>query len=74
MTIEVDNGWVTHNATYRKLQEAGYRVAGYTDISYRTGEAEHGYILRNTETREIVLDTRNIDELNNFVRLLIGGE
>lgn len=72
--IKVDDGWVVQNTTYRKLYVAGYAIAGYTQISQKTGESRHAYVLSNKETKEILLDTEDVDKINQFVRLLIGSE
>lgn len=72
--IKVENGWVHQNTTMLRLTKAGYRVAGYSDLNRKTGEYAVGYILSNNVTGEVLLDTKDDIELNNFVKLLIGDE
>ena len=73
--LELDNGWVSHTRTSRRLRDAGYTVGGYIDndvpkyVLYRidqSGVGASGYT--------IVHEFDTPEELNNMVKLLIPEE
>jgi len=72
--LELDNGWVSHTNTSRRLRDAGYTVGGYIDngvpkyVLYRVvgGVGVNGFA--------VVHEFDTPEELNNMVKLLIPEE
>lgn len=70
--LEVDNGWVSHTNTSRRLRDAGYTVGGYIDNGvskyalYRIDQSGVG-----ARMFTIVHECNTPEELNNMVKLLI---
>lgn len=72
MPIEFDGKWVVVNETLAKMREAGYAVAGWHDE--KKDEYRYAIYRFDSPMTEIILDTTDQDEINRYVRLLIGGE
>ena len=68
--LTFDNGWVVRNDTLVRLESQGYAIAGYTHKDKRY------YVLYNIRPAhiEIVYETDSIDEITNYVKLLIGSD
>ena len=73
--LEVDNGWVSHTNTSRRLRDAGYTVGGYID------KGVSKYVLYRMEQSgvdagmfTIVHEFATPEELTNMVKLLIPEE
>ena len=73
--LEVDNGWVSHTNTSRRLRDAGYTVGGYIDkgvpkyVLYRMEQSGVGAGMFT-----IVHECDTPEELNNMVMFLIPEE
>ena len=68
MTLQFDKGWVIRNDTINRLESQGYSVAGYTN------KEQQYYVLYKIHLHtEIVYETNDPDELNRYVKLLIGS-
>lgn len=71
--IEVENGWVTHNTSLQKLQKAGYTVTGIHQTN-KMGESRYVYALYNLDNRTVLYESEDIQDVNNFVRLIVSDE
>lgn len=70
MPIEFDGKWVVVNDTVTKLRAAGYAVARWHDE--KNQEYRYAIYRYDSPMSEIILDTTDKDEINRYVRLLIG--
>ena len=71
MTLRFERGgWIVDNDTLRKLNSLGYTASGLRD------DGEDYYVLYRwtTDSTSIVFETQNVDTLNRYVKLIIGGD
>lgn len=69
--VEFDKEWVAHNGTMRALREHGYEAAVYKHVDAKTMEHTVSYVLYKHPHNEIIFETTDPEELNNFINLIL---
>ena len=72
--LKFDGPWLVQDSYAHRLYEAGYGVHVAEQVHAKGVAARYLYVLKNLETREIVLETTDPKELNNMVKLLLPPE